>query len=526
MPQKKSSRRLIAPLLLFSLAGWALWALGRNEPSRVSAQAEPGPDDSHEPAAPVAGAAARERATWSKRRLATSLAFVTLFFAGAAFSAGAGDAVVEALEGEKTAATSTEEEVVEEAAVVEEASAEEVPAEEPPAEEPASTEETAPEEEPAPAEGEEPAGEEPAPAEGEEPAPGDEPAPAEGEEPAGEGPGPAEGEEPAPAESEAPAQPTESGGETSGTDAPSSSGEKDEAKPAAPPHLDEGGAAPASTPQYSLVPAGAPAGPSELDPEADAAGSFATVWLHRTLPDPMPPAKRLDQLFAETLAHEAKEAKVDWALVLGVLRAEGFDGGSMSTAVVRATADRLAELGAEQDAWRALLAYQGQTSFADSALALSRYNRAAGLDALVTGLQAAKPALQQKVLNDQRVTVYEGGRLDVAIGRTDVRVLVLIEYLAESHGQVTVSSLTTGHRIYSRPGVVSAHTYGLAVDIAALEETPIAGHQDPDGVTEEAVRNILLLPAELQPRQVISLLGLGGPSFPMANHWDHIHVGY
>ena len=499
MPQKKSSRRLIAPLLLFSLAGWALWALGRNEPPRVSAQAEPGPDDSHEPATPVAGAAVRERATWSKRRLATSLAFVTLFFAGAAFSAGAGDAVVEALEGETTAATSTEEEVVEEAAVVEEASAEEAPAEEPPAEEPASTEETAPEEEPAPAEGEEPAGEEPAPA---------------------------EGEDPAPAESEDPAQPTENGGESSGTDAPSGGGEKDDAKPAAPPHLDEGGAAPAPTPQYSLVPAGAPAGPSELDPEADAAGSFATVWLHRTLPDPTPPAKRLDQLFAETLADEAEEAKVDWALVLGVLRAEGFDGGSMSTSAVRATADRLAELGAEQDAWRALLAYEGQTSFADSALALSRYNRAVGLDALVSGLQAAKPAFQQKLLNDERVSIYEGGRLDVAMGRTDVRVLVLLEYLAESHGQVTVSSLTTGHRIYSRPGVVSAHTYGLAVDVAALEDTPIAGHQDPDGVTEEAVRNILLLPAELQPRQVISLLGLGGASFPMADHWDHIHVGY
>jgi hypothetical protein len=99
MPQKKSSRRLIAPLLLFSLAGWALWALGRDEPPRDSAQAEPDPDDSREPANQLARAAGRERATWSKRRLATSLAFVTLFFAGAAFSAGAGDAVVEALEG-------------------------------------------------------------------------------------------------------------------------------------------------------------------------------------------------------------------------------------------------------------------------------------------------------------------------------------------------------------------------------------------------------------------------------------------
>jgi len=25
---------------------------------------------------------------------------------------------------------------------------------------------------------------------------------------------------------------------------------------------------------------------------------------------------------------------------------------------------------------------------------------------------------------------------------------------------------------------------------------------------------------------VISLMGLGGPSFPLANHYDHIHVGY
>jgi hypothetical protein len=55
---------------------------------------------------------------------------------------------------------------------------------------------------------------------------------------------------------------------------------------------------------------------------------------------------------------------------------------------------------------------------------------------------------------------------------------------------------------------------------------PIAGHQQPHSITERAVREILMLPAELMPRQVISLLGLGGASFPLANHADHIHVGY
>jgi hypothetical protein len=92
--------------------------------------------------------------------------------------------------------------------------------------------------------------------------------------------------------------------------------------------------------------------------------------------------------------------------------------------------------------------------------------------------------------------------------------------------EVTVTSLVSGHRLFARPGVVSAHIYGLAVDVGALGGIPVTGHQQPGGMTEKAVEAILLLPAELQPQQVISLLGLGGPSFPLADHYDHIHVGY
>jgi hypothetical protein len=80
--------------------------------------------------------------------------------------------------------------------------------------------------------------------------------------------------------------------------------------------------------------------------------------------------------------------------------------------------------------------------------------------------------------------------------------------------------------LYSRPGVISAHIPGHAVDIAALGGTPIAGHQAPGGLTERAVREILFAPAEIMPRQVISLLGMGGPSFPMGDHGDHIHIGF
>jgi hypothetical protein len=503
MPQKNtSSRRLIAPLLLFTLAGWALWALGRNEPAE-EASPRIDTDRRREPAA--IPAPARAKSTWSKRRLATSLAFVTLFFAGAAFSAGAGDVVAGALEGDTSSeVTSTEAE--EQAAPVEEQPAEEQPAEEQPAEEQPAEEQPA-DDQPA-AGGDEGQGDESPPAQGDDQNSGGSDEPAGSDDEPGWGGGNGDG-------------PASDGG-----DEPS--GGSDDQGDAPPPNLPEGddSSSEAEPPAEPGVLGDSPDGPDELDPEADAEGFFATVWLHRTLPDPTPPAKRLSPLFAKTLLRESQRDRLDWALVLGTLRANGFKGSTAPTFYVRRTADRLVGLGARRDAWRALLAYRGRTAYADRALALTRYNRAVGLSALVSGLEAAKPALQQKVLHDPRLHIYSAGRLDVALGRVDVRVLVLMEYLAESHGEVTVSSLISGHRLYARPGVVSAHVYGLALDIAALNGTPIAGHQEANGVTEKAVRNILLLPSELQPRQVISLLGLGGPSFPLANHWDHIHVGY
>ena len=30
----------------------------------------------------------------------------------------------------------------------------------------------------------------------------------------------------------------------------------------------------------------------------------------------------------------------------------------------------------------------------------------------------------------------------------------------------------------------------------------------------------------MRPHQIISLMDLGGPSFPLPDHWDHIHVGF
>jgi len=263
-------------------------------------------------------------------------------------------------------------------------------------------------------------------------------------------------------------------------------------------------------------------------PELEGASS-AVVWLNRPLPDPTPPALRLKVRFAKHLRGVARADRVDWALMLGVLRAEGHNGAAPANlAGLRGIAAQLSSQAGSRmtSPWAEMFSFSRDASFADRAVALSHYYRAVGLRALVHGLDAEKTWLSEKVLNDPRVSIYAGGRGDIESGRVNVRVLTVIEYLADSFGQVTVSCLISGHRLYARPGVISAHIYGLAADISEVGGTPITGHQQPGGITERAVRDVLLLPPELMPKQVISLLGLGGPSFPLANHYDHIHIGY
>jgi hypothetical protein len=272
-----------------------------------------------------------------------------------------------------------------------------------------------------------------------------------------------------------------------------------------------------------LLPKLKPASKPEIEGPADA----ATIWLNSQLPDPTPPALRLSPKFATNLKAAANGAGLDWATMLGILRARGATGHEPADrTTLRKLAGRLASYGPANGDWARIVSYSGDTSFADRAAALARYDRAVGLDALVNGLEAAKRSIASRLLSDSSVSIYAGGRNDIVRNRVDVRVLTVIAYLRESFGQVSVSSLITGHRLYARPGVISAHISGHAVDISGLSGTPILGHQEPGGMTERAVRDLLLLPAEVMPRQIISLLGMGGPSFPMADHYNHIHLGF
>jgi hypothetical protein len=130
------------------------------------------------------------------------------------------------------------------------------------------------------------------------------------------------------------------------------------------------------------------------------------------------------------------------------------------------------------------------------------------------------------VLANSDVEIYPCGRLDIRTGQVDRRVLATLEFLAASGLRPTVTSLKCGHGYYTASGNVSNHSSGNAVDIAAINGTPILGHQGRGSITETTLRKILTLQGLMQPTELISLMDLGGPSFAMGDHADHIHVGW
>jgi hypothetical protein len=137
-----------------------------------------------------------------------------------------------------------------------------------------------------------------------------------------------------------------------------------------------------------------------------------------------------------------------------------------------------------------------------------------------------KAQLQQRVLNDNRVSIYPCGREDIRTGQIDRRVLAVLEYLADSGFKPTVSALKCGHSFLTASGNVSEHSSGNAVDIAEVNGIPILGHQDKGGIADQVVHRLMQLQGTMEPHQIISLLDYGRNTLALADHNDHIHVGY
>jgi hypothetical protein len=139
----------------------------------------------------------------------------------------------------------------------------------------------------------------------------------------------------------------------------------------------------------------------------------------------------------------------------------------------------------------------------------------------------SKDELASDVLSDPGITLDACGRGDVASGAVDRRVLAMLAFLSRSGLQPTVSGLrcAAGH-VASSAAPKSDRI--LALDISAVNGTPISGHQGPATVTDLTIRTLLSLPSEYQARRIVSLMRYPGAPTTHATpqSWNHIHVEY
>jgi hypothetical protein len=273
-------------------------------------------------------------------------------------------------------------------------------------------------------------------------------------------------------------------------------------------------------------------------------------YVHATSTPPLPKLKTIDHELALRVSTIAKENHVHWALLAAVARVESRLGGAKGPIAgrklpvvpvgeadqFRALASYLHEHGANRSlsaksTHDALKAYFGSDKTARRVGALAAFYGALGLGRMQHGIGWHGTQLRKRVLRDTRLHIYPGGRADIRGRRVDPRVLITVEYLANASGSVRVSSLVSGHRLFTASGGVSAHVYGRAVDVTAVGGVRIKHHQGPGSVTERTVRLLLLLPQRMRPRQVVSLMDVDGPtgnhgSFALPDHSDRIQIGY
>ncbi|UJA20716.1 transglycosylase SLT domain-containing protein [Thermoleophilia bacterium SCSIO 60948] len=142
-------------------------------------------------------------------------------------------------------------------------------------------------------------------------------------------------------------------------------------------------------------------------------------------------------------------------------------------------------------------------------------------------LLMSKEQLIKQVTSDPGIEIYSCGVDDIRSGQIDRRILALLAYLSERGLDPTVTSLRCGRSsIYTSSGGISQHSFGGAVDIAQINGISMLGNQGPGTITESTIEEILKLQGPMVPDQVISLMEMGGPTFSLPDHNDHIHVGY
>ncbi len=143
-------------------------------------------------------------------------------------------------------------------------------------------------------------------------------------------------------------------------------------------------------------------------------------------------------------------------------------------------------------------------------------------------LLMSKEQLQNRVLQDPHVQIYNCGQRDVQAGLVDRRVLAVIEFLSASGLDPTVSGLVCGANTKASNGVDSAGSTGASVDISAVNGIPIKAHQGAGSVTDITIRRLLTLQGIFKPNEIVSTMSYKGQSntLSLPDHSNRIQVSY
>ena len=142
-------------------------------------------------------------------------------------------------------------------------------------------------------------------------------------------------------------------------------------------------------------------------------------------------------------------------------------------------------------------------------------------------LLMSKEQLTNRVLSDPHVQIYTCGRRDIEAGLIDRRVLAVVEFLAASGLNPTVSGLACGANTSSKL-VDSAGSSGSSVDLSKINGVAIKGHQGKGSITDVTIRRLLTLQGTFKPDEIISTMTYKGQTntLSMPDHTNRIQVSY
>jgi hypothetical protein len=130
-------------------------------------------------------------------------------------------------------------------------------------------------------------------------------------------------------------------------------------------------------------------------------------------------------------------------------------------------------------------------------------------------LLMSKGQLQRAVLFDPSVKMPACVREEVSKGDVDKRALGVLAFLSRSGLRPTVSALTCADG--TRNG---RRTRFASVEISAVNDIPVAGHQGAGTITDTTIRALLALPHGFAPQRILSLMKYPGATDTVASAHD------